>query len=159
MTELLNELERLIENPSLSHYCESTNRLEIEEACVKIREYIRNGVHLGVTSTHNYFRVPLWSAIRRRCHLNIIQILYEAHKDSCKIKWPIHMFSDYETREFSVEPYTFEHLLSGTFGPLLRDMKRCKPDDIEYLEGLLHILHLKEEDIDWDLTLKSGHHD
>jgi len=159
MSIRISETAFFVGHPTISRYCKTTTQKEIDDACDIIRECIHNSAKLGVTTETNWYRIPLWAAIYSECHLEIIRMLYELQKDTCKFKWNIRIISNYETRVIDIESYTLEHHLSYTFGPLLRGMKRCTPEDIEYIEGLLNILQIKEDDIDWDLTLKSGYHD
>jgi hypothetical protein len=159
MNNCISEKEIFIGHYTLSRYCKTTTQKEIIGAYDIIRDSIYNSMKLGVKDKDNWSSIALWSAIYSECHLELIQKIYELQKDTCKFKWTTYIYSDYETRGIKIESYTLEHHLSYKFGPLFRNMKRCTPEDIEYIEGILGILQIKEEDIDWDLTLKSGYHD
>jgi hypothetical protein len=158
MSDPNDELYAALHQRSLTRHNKTATPADIEEACETIRGCIRRGANLGVIN-HRSFYVPLWSAISNQYPIEIIQVLYDACKDSVNIKVNLQIFSRQETRVFECLPYTIEHQLADTWGQLMRDMSRCTVDDINYIEGVLNILQIKEEDIDWDLTLKIGYLD
>jgi hypothetical protein len=122
---------------------------DVKNICIQIQNCIDTGVHV-----HYRF---LREALQFMCPLEIISLLYNNNKDAIHFsEGEITVFNLSDTRNITFE-YNFEFFLSERFGEYFRFMLDKQIEYMEYVLKCLEIFQMKESDIDWDVSLKSGY--